>query len=159
MESAAIESGNQALKALFLLNGGACIALLGFLASTLNSSKPEIAHLMQNIVSALQWFAYGVGAATLASCLAYVTNSTYANALLVQEDTEAKSIWKKAVIWHRITVGAASAALTMFAVGVASVSGLYTRSGTSSIKEAHPVSKAPNDHQPPGRTLPHWINL
>ncbi|MGT2468948.1 hypothetical protein ACVOMV_36425 [Mesorhizobium atlanticum] len=34
MEAASIRSGNQALKALLLLNGGACIALLGFLAGT-----------------------------------------------------------------------------------------------------------------------------
>lgn len=104
MENAAVEAGNNALKALLLLNGGACIALLGFLSSTFsdmvdsntalqssvttawnlllgfeNSSERE--KLVTDIVAALSYFAWGAGFSVFGASVAYLTNSCYARGL------------------------------------------------------------------------------
>lgn len=92
LEAASVESANQALKALLLLNGGACIAVLGFLASVFpaatlsgadgdfvsaflanfrqGQSAPQIDAqiLVADFLRALVWFSLGAGAAVVASC-------------------------------------------------------------------------------------------
>ncbi|RUW55824.1 hypothetical protein [Mesorhizobium sp. M8A.F.Ca.ET.021.01.1.1] len=107
MEKAAIECGNLALKALLLVNGGACVALLGFLSSTFNAATDptvpqtilarlagivldngvaaERARLIMDVTGALSWFAWGTAAAVSGSALAYLTNSVYSRALTFQQ--------------------------------------------------------------------------
>lgn len=63
MEAAAVESANQALKALLILNGGACVALLGFLAATFG--KPDLADQNLALLSALRLFGWGAAMAVL----------------------------------------------------------------------------------------------
>jgi hypothetical protein len=83
MEAASIDAGAQAMKALLLLNGGACIAILGFLASTRTAPFSQAtARLTYAFVHSLVWFGGGAGLAVGASCLAYLCNSYYAGALL-----------------------------------------------------------------------------
>jgi hypothetical protein len=98
-EQAAINAGLAAVRALFLLNGGACIALLGFLSSTYAGAKrtpgevlaakagalfgtvtsidAETA-LIAQITGSLTMFAWGAGFAVLTSGLAYFVNYTTA---------------------------------------------------------------------------------
>lgn len=78
--AAAIESANVALKGLLLLNGGAAIALLAFLANVLNGAEPgpDVAAMLARIGNTLTNFGWGAGAAVAASCVAYVTNRAYA---------------------------------------------------------------------------------
>lgn len=80
MEAAAVESANQALKALLILNGGACVALLGFLAATFG--KPDLADQNLALLSALRLFGWGAAMAVFASAIAYLCNSCYARGLM-----------------------------------------------------------------------------
>lgn len=61
LEAAAIESAAHGLKALLLLNGGACIALIAFVGSIATSSslRPEFSPLVGAASRALIWFAAG----------------------------------------------------------------------------------------------------
>lgn len=123
MEAAANESANVALKALFLLNGGACVAVLGFLASTFNvETNSDHATLVTDFIKALKWFAFGSGAAVFASCLAYLANSGYAKGLI---DIEDRISWRWGVVlnWAAIIIGLAS--FVLFSVGVLSIRHVY----------------------------------
>lgn len=97
MEAAAIGSGNQALKGLLLLNGGACIALLGFLAGTFEKANLTAQNIA--LLAALRFFGWGAAAAVLASVTAYLCNSAYARGLMSQ---------KKAWEWPYVTDTASS---------------------------------------------------
>lgn len=75
---AAIKSGEEAIKALILINGGSSVAMLAFLgtlAARGQQSPQEIAML----ASPLIWFAFGVGLAVIAACFSYFTNSAIAS--------------------------------------------------------------------------------
>jgi hypothetical protein len=69
----AIETSNAVIKSGLLINGGAAVALLGFLASIAKDSADAQAILPQ-AAGALMFFAWGVVFSVLASCLAYLTH-------------------------------------------------------------------------------------
>jgi hypothetical protein len=116
LENASIESGNQALKALLLLNGGACIAILGFLSSTYTAPDLDTdrARLLEELIRSLGSFAWGAGSAVLASTVAYLTNSYYARALMSSK----RSQWRIAWAFNLVAVLAGTASLAWFACGV-----------------------------------------
>lgn len=124
LEGAAIESGNQALKALLLLNGGACVAILGFLASTLTNanSQGDGAKLTYAFVHSLSWFGSGAGFAVGASCLAYLCNSAYANGLA---DVESRWKWRLGQIFNWLAVLSGLLSLSGFWFGLRSIYRVY----------------------------------
>lgn len=77
---AATESANIALKALLLLNGGACLALLAFLANVVKDAghSASAEKLVVALLAALSLFAYGAACAVGASAFGYVANRAYA---------------------------------------------------------------------------------
>tara|TARA_R110000868_G_scaffold69444_4_gene204458 strand:- start:285 stop:764 length:480 start_codon:yes stop_codon:yes gene_type:complete len=137
LENASIEAGNLALKALLILNGGASIAVLGFLSSVYSSELDftEKANAMLPFVSALQKFAIGAGLAVFASAIAYLANSFYARALMdygrsfewpyLSEGEESKSNWKWGVRFNNVVIVAALGSIAMFVWGVVSVGLIY----------------------------------
>lgn len=123
MEGAAIESANQALKALFLLNGGASVAVLGFLASTFSSeTNTDTGRLIADLVYALRWFSSGAGAAVLASCLAYLTNSFYSRGLIDVNDTKS---WWWGLMLNRAAILISVVSFVLFWVGILSIRQVY----------------------------------
>ncbi|WP_374832976.1 hypothetical protein [Paenochrobactrum pullorum] len=80
MLNAAIDSGKEAIKAAILLNGGACIALLSFLAviSTRENSLSSLA-LVQPTKDSLGCFALGLLLAAIGSCMAFLSFTSGAN--------------------------------------------------------------------------------
>jgi len=70
-----IEAGREALNALILINGGAVVALLGFLGATISKGLPaELGlHLTPSILS----FGAGVLAGSLSLAVRYVTQFCY----------------------------------------------------------------------------------
>ncbi len=79
---ASLDSGRDALRASLLLNGGACIALLGFLASiTAREASRSSLALIAPAKVGLSWFAVGAFLAALGAGLAYICNSLYAGAV------------------------------------------------------------------------------
>ncbi len=74
-----VQSGHAAVKAAFLLNGGAVLALLAFLANVLTapSLDPEQRALLARIVSQLSTFAWGACLAAISFGLSYLVNRLY----------------------------------------------------------------------------------
>lgn len=74
-----VESGSVAIKSAFVLNGGACIALLAFLANTITAEQlsPENAALVSLLTRSMADFAWGALLAGVASGVAYVVNRLY----------------------------------------------------------------------------------
>jgi len=108
-EAAAIEGAAQGLKALLLLNGGACVALLAFVGSTATSGslRPEFVPLISAATSSLIWFAAGSGISVLACLFAYWTNQTYANHIIAP----AKTSWSSGT-----RLNAAASTLSVFSL-------------------------------------------
>ncbi|MGH0004089.1 hypothetical protein ACQU0X_28795 [Pseudovibrio ascidiaceicola] len=71
----AIDTANLAIKSGLIINGGAAVAVLGFLSSILKEQK-SFNQLMPSAADALMYFALGVALAVLALGLAYLTHYT-----------------------------------------------------------------------------------
>lgn len=63
LEDASIKAAEEGLKALLLLNGGASVALLAFLADAVGSGDPSpvYARLLTGMFNSLVYFAAGAG--------------------------------------------------------------------------------------------------
>ncbi|NSZ57788.1 hypothetical protein FY145_07055 [Agrobacterium tumefaciens] len=116
LEAAATEGAAQGLKSLFLLNGGACVALLTFVgsASTSQNLKPEFVPLVESATKSLICFAVGAGLTVLAMTCAYLTNQAYSSALIDPSKTD----WSEGTRANLGTVVIALAALVSFFVGI-----------------------------------------
>ena len=68
---AAIDSANFAVRALLLINGGAAVAMLGFVASV-SSNESFLSLHLGSLLGATKTFAFGVASAVLSSALAYI---------------------------------------------------------------------------------------
>ena len=116
LEAASLQAAESGLKALLLLNGGACIAVLGFLASTASQENISItyARIFSGMVSSLVFFSTGAGLAVLTSFFAYLANQCYASALLNPERYE----WSLGTLMNRLGIACALLSLAFFALGV-----------------------------------------
>jgi hypothetical protein len=76
--NAAIKSGDEAVKALTLINGGSSVAMLAFI-STLASRGQYTSQQLSLISKPLIWFAAGVGLGVAAACLSYFSNRAIAH--------------------------------------------------------------------------------
>jgi hypothetical protein len=74
---AVIALAQLALKAIMLANGGACIALLTFSGHIWISAESGGKEVAANLTGALLWFAFGVGAAVLATAVSYVSQALF----------------------------------------------------------------------------------
>ncbi|MGY4501991.1 hypothetical protein ACVWYH_005948 [Bradyrhizobium sp. GM24.11] len=75
---AAIKSGEEAIKALTLINGGSSVAMLAFLG-TMASKDQYTSQQLTMLARPLIWFASGVGLAVAGACFSYLTNSSIAS--------------------------------------------------------------------------------
>lgn len=126
----AIDLTAVAVKAFLLINGGAAVAMLGFVATVASKSeslKLEIAA----IVDALMWFGWGVLAAAVCSGLAYCVMYLQAEAAgrvtftwqhpYIEEKPISKWITWLTNLFHVAAVAAGFASLYFFGLGVLSV--------------------------------------
>jgi hypothetical protein len=128
---ATIESGNLALRYAVLINGGAAIAILGFISALAGQGKVSVGPNLTPIAFPLTYFALGVAAATLGMGFTYFANLsiTYlANSLQriwkhpYSEATESTAQWLKRAEFCRWTaVLLATASLGLFIWGMLSV--------------------------------------
>lgn len=91
-----MDAATIALKSALLINGGAAVAVLGFVASIYGSGvSSEL--LLAAVAIALMYFAWGVFSAVAAMCFAYLTN----NALLgiLSNDIAGESRWPNSIIY------------------------------------------------------------
>lgn len=136
--AAAISVSGAALKALLLLNGGAAIAMLGFVATMATGDRANLLDLSE-VVSVLQVFALGAGLAVLATGFAYVV--MYFQAAVAQSfdlidgppfytnGNKTNLLTQVYKIFHVFSVLAASASLGSFGLGVMLTGGIVSIAG------------------------------
>jgi hypothetical protein len=124
---AAIKSGEEAIKALTLINGRSSVAMLAFVG-TLASKDQYSSQQIAIIARPLVWFASGVGLAVVAACLSYFTNSaitrlsrsrarTWQHPYL--QDGESSRRWGVIVeVFRTLTIAVAALSLASFGSGV-----------------------------------------
>jgi predicted cobalt transporter CbtA len=124
VNEAAIKTGELALRTAILINGGAAIALLGFVGSLPKEHKAAFA-------STLIWFAAGVALGALGIGLAYFTNYLTAGVATsmirswdhpyIQESPKSRLYRIAKMVVHVAAVTVALASLVTFIVGMIEV--------------------------------------
>jgi hypothetical protein len=130
---AAVSLSISTVKGLLLINGGAAVAMLGFVATT-SSHQAGVRLDLGAMTGALMWFAWGVAASVLSSGLAYVVmylQAAYAQSfdLLTEYPYFTSGKGTKALgyttnSFHIVAVVVALAALLCFVLGTYEVSNL-----------------------------------
>lgn len=84
---AGIQFAKQSFQSLLLLNGGACIAILGFLANTYSAKElgDKQRQLIESMVSSLTWFSLGAFATVLSTVIAFLSNRGFADSGLYRD--------------------------------------------------------------------------
>lgn len=120
---AAVDSGAQALKSIFLVNGGSCVAILAFIGTLATKYRPVSEFAFPLIV-----FALGAGFAILATGAGYFTNicieagsrnlaREYEEPFLRAGDKSKRS-WFWASVFRCLSVGFGILGLTSFFYGL-----------------------------------------
>jgi hypothetical protein len=120
---AAVSTGMETVKAILLINGGACVAVLAFIGSLASQGQ-----VVTNLAGPLVWFAAGAVVAVISAALGYLTNLSYAAASntktrhfeepFVRESEASRAHRLKAVILGWITTILAVLGIVAFIVGV-----------------------------------------
>jgi hypothetical protein len=99
MNQSTIEAGQIAVKSLFLINGGAVVAMLGFIANTFGEMQANA----EALIMPLMHFVVGVGLTALTSAMAYFTQYCFTSASAKRkkkwdhpyvEDTKSSKLWR-----------------------------------------------------------------
>jgi hypothetical protein len=116
LEAASLDAASNGIKALLVLNGGASIAILAFLAQALGKDgvSSEYAQLVREMVRSLAFFALGAGAAVLTTFFAYYANQQYVTSLLSGGEVS----WRRGVVINIIGAMMALASLILYGIGV-----------------------------------------
>lgn len=119
LESASIDAAHQGIKALLILNGGASVALLGFVANVFSLDMDTgRARLFDGALSSLVFFAIGAGLSVIVSLIAYITNRAYVSALYETDHVRINSSWMRAGFWNKVTIIIVILSLFAFGAGV-----------------------------------------
>ena len=128
--AAAITSGNHAIRALIIINGGAAIAMLAFIGQ-LVSVNDKLAGKFSDLAAPLSCFAQGAALATLSVMFAYLTNYCIAATSAKKDrhyehpyirDTPSSKHWTKAVwLFQFVTIITAAFSLLFFVLGMIEV--------------------------------------
>jgi hypothetical protein len=125
-----IQSGNIALKACLILNGGACIALLSFCASIANQARKgdAVRQFFELATHSLKIFAITALFSAVAAGLGYIGNYCASEAVAAKEygfeypfvrDTDASARWRcRFDVVLVATVGMTVASYLLFAWGL-----------------------------------------
>lgn len=121
LEKASIDASVEGLKALLILNGGACISLLAFLSSTMG--KEQMSRIESQFVAgargALVFFSIGAGLAVLTCLFAYLANQSYSSHLRWRE--EYRRHWSYGKAWNKAGVATTLLSIGLFFYGIYTV--------------------------------------
>ncbi len=126
---------NIVLRALLIINGGACIALLAFIGKLLPTSPNDtenISVIGSLLTESLIWFAWGVAATIVAMVFSYATSYCAAHsAVECRRDynfpyvhkTDKSNKWeKRSRMLHYLWAGTTGIAVVFFILGILGVS-------------------------------------
>ena len=117
MFKSVLDTGKTALTTAILVNGGASVALLAFLANI--SVKIELVSRVPAIAGALMWFVSGVLSAACATGVTYLTQSAYARAHYAATNPQSVRQLSRMVglIGSPLTIALVVVSYVMFAIG------------------------------------------
>jgi hypothetical protein len=128
----AVTNGREGIKALMLINGGAAVAMLGFVGA-LAAKGSSVLTQMVPVANSLMWFAVGMAVAVVAFGLSYCANFCYAQAVSKYQRTydhpfivasdDSKWWQRNGAFFHWGALAASVAGLICFLVGIWSVRG------------------------------------
>ncbi|NTZ60051.1 hypothetical protein G6L24_06970 [Agrobacterium tumefaciens] len=118
LEKASIDASVEGLKALLLLNGGACIALLAFLSATMGKEHTiqKEAAFVAGATDALIFFAGGALLAVITCVFAYLANQAYSSHL--RDRSYYPRHWGYGHAWTRAGLISTVGSLVCFGWGV-----------------------------------------
>lgn len=118
LEKASIDASVEGLRALLLLNGGACIALLAFLSSTIGKEHAiaKEASFVDGATKALVFFSIGAGLSVVTCVFAYLANQAYSTHM--RDRATFPRHWTFGTLWNRLGIISTVVALGMFFWGV-----------------------------------------
>lgn len=118
LEKASIDSSVEGLKALLVLNGGACIALLAFLSATMGKEHtlPKEAAFVTGATEALLFFSVGAGLSVVTCVFAYLANQAYSSHL--RDRSGNPRHWTYGHIWTRLGLLSTAFSLGTFFWGI-----------------------------------------
>jgi hypothetical protein len=118
LEEASVNAATEGLKALLLLNGFACVAILGFLASTMgkNNLYWEEQLFVRAAMKSLVAFSISAGFAVGVSVCAHQCNQRYAEHL--RWPVEYPRSWTFGARWERAGMVLVALSLIGYLVGV-----------------------------------------
>jgi hypothetical protein len=130
VNEATIKSGDSALRAALLINGGAAVSVLAFIGGLVAQGKIKVEQL-NDVAGSLTWFAIGTACAVLAMAASYFTNYFMAGMASSKarkwehpylEDTP-KTKWMQSLnrVFHVLAVIAGIGSLVIFVVGMLDV--------------------------------------
>lgn len=116
LEQSSVEAAIEGLKALLILNGGACLAVLTFLATAISDTEASQAYaaLIKGMMRSLVAFSVGAGLSVLTTLFAYLANQAYAAHLRYGRDS-----WGTGERWNFTAIASAILSLFCFFIGVA----------------------------------------
>jgi hypothetical protein len=130
LNEATVQSGTLAIRSTFLLNGGACLALLAFAANTLTADAlgEGQARLVVQILGSLSVFAWGAFLSVVATGLGYLANriaveahyrkTRHWEAPFMRQSVASSRLFKATNILQIVTILTTVAALILFLSGL-----------------------------------------
>ena len=120
-----VEIGQTAVRSVFLINGGAAVAVLAFLSGLVGSEQLVD---LQGVSKALWWFALGVALAALSSCSAYFANFCNASRVghrtqryeypYVEETEESEQFGKRSTFFTGVSILLVACSVLCFFRGI-----------------------------------------
>lgn len=124
---AARVAANGTTRALLLINGGASVAMLGFMASTTSGDGRLLDHL-GTLLDSTELFAFGVATSCLTTFFAYIVNYCHGSAAsfvrytwtypYIEETDKSKKWLAIANVFHVFALFSGIASLALFCLGV-----------------------------------------
>lgn len=115
-----VEAGNLYFRSAILINGGAAVAVLGFVAS-IAKADDRFGSVIYQVAGAVALFAFGAAAAVGGIALAYLTNYAATASLNNQGEKHEKLFDAIKRGFHIASIAAAFASIVLFVMGALAV--------------------------------------
>jgi hypothetical protein len=115
-----VSIGQAFLKSAILINGGAAVAVLGFVASIARADSTYSAMLV-GVADAIMFFAWGVMASLAGIGSSYIMGSAALNVLQSQSYRRQRFFGRMNDAFHVVAIGAAFCAALFFLLGALAV--------------------------------------
>lgn len=128
INEATVNAGVHVVRGLIIINGGAAITVLAFIGHLVSADSGNFMPKLSKLTAPLEYFAWGVGLASAATALAYLTNYSIACVSNSKERTfefpylaetrDSKRWYNAAVFFQVLAVLSVAVSLGLFIYGM-----------------------------------------